>query len=322
MTAPWGRPYYYSFIVKLSTKRLLVGWMLAASACSDSPEIPTVELGGPSGARLLTGQARTPYEAYEFAYSSLPRFHRDVERCLDPRGRNLYGAQVAMRSILDSLRTMRWLVAASDQPRFDPYLARYQEWLRDLERDTWGGSFLSNLELSGRELRSRLHPSEVQIVPEFPASPAAAAPAPPTPAPIPPDKVEAPPPSRTPPAPPSALAPSPSTPAPSPPPPGGPSPKIYFLAWDRAHDALIEAYKAKKDCRASYELVVEALRHLKAGLQGEKAAKLQIYLDYYAGIHEKTRGFTALPEKTTEKDIVDELEVAARVIRKEFNPEK
>jgi hypothetical protein len=305
-------------------KRLLAGLALAALGCGETAEIPTVELGGPSGARLLTGQARTPYEAYDFAYSNLPRFHRDIERCLDPRGRNLYGAQVAMRSILDSLHTMRSLVAASDRPRFDPYLARYQEWLRDLERDTWGGSFLSNLEQSGRELRSRFHPAEVQILAEFPSPAAAAAPAPASPAPaappasIPPDKVE---PPRSPAAPPAASAPPPPTPAP-PPAPGGASPKIYYLAWDRAHDALVDAYKAKKECRPSYELVVEALRHLKANLQGERADKLQIYLDYYAGIHEKTRGFTTLPEKTTEKDIVDELDVAARVIRKEFNPEK
>lgn len=305
-------------------KRLLAGLALATLGCGETAEIPTVELGGPSGARLLTGQARTPYEAYDFAYSNLPRLHRDIERCLDPRGRNLYGAQVAMRSILDSLHTMRSLVAAPDRPRFDPYLARYQGWLRDLERDTWGGSFLSNLEQSGRELRSRFHPAEVQIVAEFPSPAAAAAPAPPSsapaapPAPIPPDKVE---PPRSPAAPPAASAPPPPTPAP-PPAPGGASPKIYYLAWDRAHDALVDAYKAKKDCRPSYELVVEALRHLKANLQGERADKLQIYLDYYAGIHEKTRGFTALPEKTTEKDIVDELDVAARVIRKEFNPEK
>jgi hypothetical protein len=310
-------------------KRLLAGLLLATLGCSDTAEIPTVELGGPSGARLMSGQARTPYEAYDFAYSNLARYHRDIERCLDPRGRNLYGAQVAMRQILESLRTMRSLVAASDQPRFDPYLARYQEWLRDLERDTWGGSFLSNLEQSGRELRKRFHPAEVQILAEFPSATASAAPAaqappaaaPPTPAPIPPDKVEPPPPPRSPAAPPATPAPPP----PSGPPPAasdGASARLYFLAWDRAHDALVDAYKAKKDCRPSYELVAEALRHLKAKLSGEKADKLQIYLDYYAGIHEKTRGFTALPEKTTEKDIVDELDVAARVIRKEFNPEK
>ena len=41
-----------------------------------------------------------------------------------------------------------------------------------------------------------------------------------------------------------------------------------------------------------------------------------------ADVNEKTKGFTALPEKTTEKDVIDELEVAARVIRKRFGPDK
>jgi hypothetical protein len=57
-------------------------------------------------------------------------------------------------------------------------------------------------------------------------------------------------------------------------------------------------------------------------LKGERADKLQIYIDYYGGVDEKTKGFSVLPEKTTDKDIVDELDVAARVIRKEFNPDK
>jgi hypothetical protein len=39
-------------------------------------------------------------------------------------------------------------------------------------------------------------------------------------------------------------------------------------------------------------------------------------------ISEKTRTFSSLPEKTTDKDILDELEVVARVIRKEFNPDR
>jgi hypothetical protein len=39
-------------------------------------------------------------------------------------------------------------------------------------------------------------------------------------------------------------------------------------------------------------------------------------------VKEKTQSFTVLPEKTVEKDILDELDVAARVIRKEFNPDK
>ena len=65
-----------------------------------------------------------------------------------------------------------------------------------------------------------------------------------------------------------------------------------------------------------------AEKALKAQFTGDKATRLQIYIDYYGAVDEKTKNFTALPEKTAEKDIVDELNIAARVIRKEFNPDK
>jgi hypothetical protein len=310
-------------------KRLLPGLagLLLAAACSDAPEIPPIEVGGPEGIRLMNGQARTPLEAYDMAYSVLGRHHRDVHRNLEPRGRNLVGAETAMRSIVRSLHTMRALAAPAERPKFDPYVTRYQGFLRDLERNTWGGSFLASLEVSEREVKSKFHPREVDILAEFPASsdpaaagkPSAAPPAGPEAA-VPADKVEAPPqkPSAAPPAPPAAKpADAPAAPAPP-----GVSPRLSYKAWDRSHDELVEAYKARKDCRAKYGDVTEALRLLKSQQSGERAAKLQIYIDYYAAIHEKTQAFTALPEKTTEKDIVDELDVAARVIRKEFNPDK
>ena len=46
--------------------------LLAALGCSDSAEIPAVELGGPTGARLMNGQGRNPAEAYENAGRAPP----------------------------------------------------------------------------------------------------------------------------------------------------------------------------------------------------------------------------------------------------------
>src|SRR5262249_55600624 len=103
-------------------------------------------------------------------------------------------------------------------------------------------------------------------------------------------------------------------------PPANPAPslRVLFKAWAAAQNDFITGYKDKKQSTAKYEEIVESLRLMKAQVGDERAPKLQIYIDYYAAINEKTRGFSALPEKTTEKDILDELEVAARVIRKEF----
>ena len=97
--------------------------------------------------------------------------------------------------------------------------------------------------------------------------------------------------------------------------------RILFKTWSTAHDEFVAAYKDGKATKEKFDDVVGSLRLLKGQFTGDKAAKVQIYIDYYVDIGEKTKTFTALPEKTTEKDIIDELNVAARVIRKEFNPD-
>lgn len=267
------------------------------------------------GARLMNGQAKNPAEAYEKAYSYLGRAHYNVRRNLETRSQNLVGARDAMELIVRSLETMRACVAETGRARFDPYLTKYGGWLKDLEAGTWGGSFLTDFDRLEREVKSTFDPSTAEVLAEFPGS-KPAAPKRPEPV-LTPDKVEVPV-SKNP-----ASA-EPVAPKPEPPPPVPPAVnlRILYRAWSSAHDELIAAYKDKKPCRAKYDDVVGALRLLKDQFNGEKASKLQIYLDYYGGVDEKTKGFTALPEKTTEKDIVDELDVAARVIRKEFNPDK
>lgn len=300
---------------------LFLSWL----GCSDTTELPAVELGGPSGARLMTGQARTPAEAYENAYASLYRQHLNVKRNLEARGQSLYGARAAMDAIVSALETMQALAGPSDRPRFDPYLSRYRSWAADLAANRWGGSFLQDVERSEYELKDKFSPSNVEILSEFPgtrpAPAAVSAPAPrPAPVPAPPgvpdDKAVAP--SRPPDAPPAPA------PGPAPAVPSASAARLFYKAWDRSHDDLVAAYKAKKDCRRPYEDLAASLQQLRAHSPADKAGRLQIYVVYYSDIHDKTKGFTTLPEgeKISEKDVVDELEIAARAIRKEFNPDK
>ena len=302
-------------------KRLLPAIALAALGCADGAmEIPTVELGGSGGARLMNGQARTPGEAYDKAYAALTRSHYNVRRNLEPRGQNEFAAREAMSSIIRSLEIMRACVPDTAYPKFDAYLVRYRDWHKMLENGTWGGSFLSEFERSEREVKAELNPAGAEVLVEFPrARPAKPAKGPAADPDLSPDKVEVP--ERKP----AAAEPPPSKPVEAkPPPPAAPavSPRLLYKAWSAAHDDLIAAYKEKKPCKEKYDDVAESLRLLKAQLGPEKATKLQIYIEYYADIHDKTKGFTMLPEKTTEKDVIDELDVAARVIRKEFNPDK
>jgi len=292
--------------------------LLVFLGCSDTSEIPALELGG-DGPRLMTGGGRTPAEAYEIAYSRLHRQHYDVLRNLEGRSQNLYAARVSLDAIAQNLETMKSLAGPSDRPRFDPYIARYRSWASDVAANRWGGSFTQEVERSEYELKAKLSPSNVEIAGEAPAvaaAPVAARPAPGPSVSVPDDKAVTPGPR---PEPPPAAA-----PAPAPAPANVSNARLFYKAWDRSHDDLVALYKAKKDCRAAYEDVIGALKQLHANTDPRKRGKLELYLDYYGAIHDKTKGFTALPEgeKIAEKDIVDELDVAARVIRKEFNPEK
>jgi hypothetical protein len=307
-------------------KRLLPAIAFAACVAGGcggggAVEIPTVELGGAGGARLMNGQARTPAEAYDNAYSQLTRAHHNVRRNLDGRNQNQYGAREAMKQIVVCLDTMRACVPPDHRERFDPYVSRYAGWVKELDTGTWGGSFLTDFDRAEREVKSRFNPSGAELLAEFPAAAPGKKPEPekprrPAESGLPDDVVEVP----------VAKNPPPAEPAPAKPaePPPNPSAtlRVLFKAWAAAHDQLVAAYKEKKACKAKYEEVLESLRLMRAQLAADRASKLQIYIDYYGGIDEKTKGFSALPEKTTEKDIVDELDVAARVIRKEFNPDK
>jgi len=216
-----------------------------------------------------------------------------------------------MELILRCLETMRGCVPEPERPKFEPYVAKYSGWLKALEDGTWGGSFLTDFERLEREVKTTFNPATVKVLADFPK----AAP-PPKPAELTPDKVEVP----------QAKEPAAEeTKKPRIEPPTTPpvvQTRILFRAWSSAHDELIATYKDKKACKAKYEDVVGSLRLLKGQFTGDKASRLQIYIDYYGDVDEKTKNFTALPEKTAEKDIVDELNIAARVIRKEFNPDK
>jgi hypothetical protein len=301
---------------------------LAAAGCGGGAEVPPIELDAPGGPRLMTGAARTPEEAYDFAHAQIGRQHYNVKRNLEPRGQNLYGAQVALQGLIDATQTMQSLVTPAFKPKFDPYISRYRGFLREVERNTWGGSFLTDLDQTEREMKSRFAPSMVELVAELPgkAPPAPAASASPPPAappaarppasPVPPpDKVELPP-GSAPAPPPPAVPPTPAPPAAAPSLPY----RLAFKAWDRAHDELVAACKEKKDARTAYEDVSGALGIMKGQLPAERAAKLQIWIEYYADLQAKTKGFTTLPEKTTEKDLLDELDAPARFIRRMFAP--
>lgn len=298
----------------------LAAILLGLCGCGDA-QIPTVEVGGPTGARLMNGQARSPAEAYDNAYSQLTRAHYNVRRNLESRGQNEYGAQEAMGLIVRCLETMKGCVAPADQARFDPYIARYGTWKSDIEKGTWGGAFLTDFERTEREVKSKFNPSSCTVLAEFPGAAKSetppAAPAKTGDQTLIADKVEVPVVKKngTPEAPKTA-------PEAAPPPDPVVVQRVLYKAWEKAHLDLVAAYSDKKDCKTKYEDVLASLRLMKEKQTPDLAGKVQIYIEYYADIEAKTKGFSTLPDKTSAKDILDELDVAARVLKKTFNPDK
>ena len=57
-----------------------------------------------------------------------------------------------------------------------------------------------------------------------------------------------------------------------------------------------------------------------ARLSGNDAGKLRSYREFYEGIRKNTSGFTKLPEKTSAEDILQELEIVARWIKRAYKP--
>src|SRR5258706_271002 len=144
---------------------------LSAAACGGGGvEFPPVEIGGSSGARLMAGAGRNPDEVYENAYAQLTKQHLNVRRALEPRGRNLYGAALSMQSIIDAFATMRSVVVPAQQGRFGPEIAIYSEWKRDIERNTWGGSFLSDFDRAEQRVKTAFDPARAELIAALPAA--------------------------------------------------------------------------------------------------------------------------------------------------------
>lgn len=303
----------------------LPGIVLALFLGCSETHLPTIAVGGSDGARLMNGDARSVQEAYDQAFTSLGRYHHTIRKNLQKRDPNHYAAKVAVQHILENLAFMRSLVTPETQQAMDPYLAKYKKWYDALNGNRWGGSFFNDLNQAEREVKSRFNPHDVAYArpqaPEAETAPAPAAAPPPArtaaaPDPtLPSDRVDLPAEGGAEPAPRAPDSPAPAAPAPA------VSPRLLFKAWAQAHEDLVEAYRQKQDCGARYNDVMEALGHMKRPLQGARALKMQTYIDFYVQIHRKTEGFTSLPEKTSAEDIINELKVAAGVVKAEFNPD-
>ena len=83
--------------------------------------------------------------------------------------------------------------------------------------------------------------------------------------------------------------------------------------------SIDEFWRLVADSTAAQDLT-EALDLMQARLSGKDVEKFRSYRQFYEGIRNSTSGFTSLPEKTSREDILQELEVVARWIKRAFDP--
>lgn len=96
--------------------------------------------------------------------------------------------------------------------------------------------------------------------------------------------------------------------------------RVLTTSWETAHAALAKAVAEGGDAARPYEDVVATLKLMKGQLSGSRADLVQYQLDWYADLHTRSQGFKSIPGNA--KEFGEELEVPARVLRKEFKPGK
>ena len=287
--------------------RILLCLLYPLSGCSDTP----IAIGSGS-IRLMNGTAGNAAQAYDMAYSQMTPQHIRIRRSLDPQSFNIVGARTATERILGALETMQSRVSPEQRKRFDPYIKHYRDGFQDLRTGRPNASFMSRTDRYEREIKARLSLRTVRLAGPTPVEPPMA----PKPAPVPPPGT----PTSTPAEPPVASTAPPTPVKPPPPAPTGISGRLIFKAWNAAHGDLVSTYREKKNCETAYQDLAEALDLMQARLSGKDVEKLRSYHQFYEGIRTNTSGFTTLPEKTSAEDILQELEVVARWIKRAFEP--
>jgi len=279
-------------------RRLTILLVFAAS-CSDVaeiPRLPPVSVGG--GGMRLMGDARTPAEAYDFAFTKLKGCHIRVRSGLgDPETKNYIDASAALSEIAEGLKTMQSLVTAEAKEDYLPYITRYESLALDVSRRRPPANWQTKIDQDEREIRSKFSPKNAAIVQDWPPELRPA----------------------------KETVKDPGKPAEAPPPPSKTPDvpfRLAFKAWRQAHADLVELFTAGKDCRQAYADTLSALAAMKEGTPAARHPKLGLMVAVYEQQHEETKGFTAVPPHGSKELILRQLGVVKDTVEAEYDPDR
>jgi hypothetical protein len=276
------------------------------AGCSDSSEVslPPIALGGGSGARIVTGDAKSPAEAYDNRFTEMTKLHSRIRESLRPPS-NTTAVRGCLERIVDNVKTMQALVVDEQKSALDYFIREYSDWLAHFNRGMTGGLESAVTELE-RKLRITVGPSRMRFVSDFPADPGAKRPEKPADPPVVPKPVD-----------------EPKKPEPAP--AKETTFWMIYAAWKASHQELTEAWtRNKADGAKAYAKVVECLATLKPRLAADAQNTLQVYLDFYRSRAAETKDFTAAPakEKGTEENVLADLNMLFKQIEAAFSPDR
>ncbi|MBI2899183.1 MAG: hypothetical protein HYY17_03300 [Planctomycetes bacterium] len=296
--------------------------LLVSCGADKIPDIPTLEVGG-GGARFMT-DAKTPFDAFNNAYSDLTRQHLNIRRNLNPSG-NRYGMEAAAARIVRDLEIMKSVLVKPEPSTLDPYIEFYKEVHKLCQQGRLAGHYVTRLDQCEKEIKLRYAVDQIEVIDEFPkdeksskkdgAKTEKKEETKKDDLPPPKEKKDEENPPKDPPR-------KDETPRTDPPPAkdDGVTYRLLYKAWLRSHEDLCAAFKARKEAKERYDEVMEALRGMRKSLDAKRGERLQVYIAFYEKIFEDTRGFTAPPEGAKDEDVLNDLKIVSTGIVKDFDP--
>lgn len=246
------------------------------SSCGVDPQVPVVQIGG-GGVKLMT-DAKTPYEAYDFSYSSLTREHLRVKTLLKGGAKNHSGAASTLETIAEHLRTMQALVAEPAKSGLAPYIAKYRTLAADAGAMRLPAGWESQIDLWEREVRSSFSPSAVAIPEQWPPGLGPAAKESPAPA---PDEAGF---------------------------------RVAQKAWKASVAEIVQLYGAAKDASAPGADAKAALAEMIRKAPGERGSRLELMRQVLEKLSTSTSSFAAVPEGGTREGVLWELGKIAETV--------
>ena len=97
---------------------------------------------------------------------------------------------------------------------------------------------------------------------------------------------------------------------------------MLYKSWTQVHGELTKAFREGKDCSKHYRRAVDLVERMSAVVKEKERNTLNLCVKIYRDTNEETGGFKTLPEGVKSEDILNKLEMIARAISHDLDPDR